>query len=107
MRLVIARNCAACPLETARAARSDPFLEDSRRRIHDPGVDIPELLKAEQCGGVIGAVENVGCGLINRHCPGVRCGIRRVPGMKGARIETEVSFTIRHPFNLACPVRYV
>jgi hypothetical protein len=37
----------------------DSLLEYVCRRIHDPGVDVPEFLEPEQVGGVLGAVELV------------------------------------------------
>ena len=39
--------------------RRDALLDDVLRRVHDPGVDVAGLGKAEQRGGVLGAVERV------------------------------------------------
>src|SRR6202030_1262009 len=37
----------------------DAPLEGVRRRVHDAGVDVSELLESEQAGRVLGAVEDV------------------------------------------------
>ena len=37
----------------------DALLEHAVRRVHDPGVDVPELLEPEQARGVGGVVEHV------------------------------------------------
>ncbi len=60
----------------------DAFLEHIRRRVHDPGVDISEILQREQRGGMLGVVEHIGCGLIDGH--GTRIGrwVRRLTCMK-------------------------
>ena len=46
--------------------RGDALLDDVLRRIHDPGVDVAGLGEAEQRGGVLGAVERVRRGLVDR-----------------------------------------
>ena len=48
----------------------DALLEDVHGRVHDPRVDVAELLQREQPGGVVGVVEQVGGGLVDRHGPG-------------------------------------
>ena len=59
----------------------DPLLEDVGGGVHDPGVDVPELLQTEQPGGVVGVVEDIGGGLIDGHRPGVGPGRRLLAGM--------------------------
>ena len=63
---------AAWPLASASAAdaaleRGDALLEHVRGRVHDAGVDVAELLEREQIGGVLGALELIGGGLVDRH----------------------------------------
>ena len=81
-RLRIARVSAACPDARPRAAdaaleRGDALLEDVGGRVHDPGVDVAELLEPEEAGGVGGVVEDVAGGGVDRDRAGVRRGIRR------------------------------
>ena len=64
-RLVIARNCAACPLEVASAAdaafqRRHALLEDVGGGVHDAGIDVAELLQREQRGRMVGVLEHEG-----------------------------------------------
>ena len=51
--------------------RGDALLDRGLRRVHDPGVDVAELLEREQVRGVVGVVEGVGGGLVDRQGPGV------------------------------------
>ena len=75
--------------------RGDALLEDVGRRVHDPGVDVPELLEPEQPRGVRGVIEDVARGGVDRDGPGVR---RRVgllaasggPGSPGGRWSDRV-----------------
>ena len=46
--------------------RGDALLDDVLRRVHDPGVDVARLGEPEQRGGVLGAVEGVRGGLVDR-----------------------------------------
>ena len=39
--------------------RGDPLLEDVRRRVHDPRVDVPELLQREEAARRARRVSNV------------------------------------------------
>ena len=61
--------------------RRDALLDDVLRRVHDPGVDVAGLGKAEQRGGVLGAVERVGRGLVDRQRPRVGRDVRRLAGV--------------------------
>ena len=70
--------------------RGDPLLEDVRRRVHDPGVDVPELLEPEQPRRVRGVVEDVARGRVDRarpgrSSPGRASGPRGGPGSPGGR----------------------
>ena len=61
--------------------------------VHDPGVDVAELLQAEEAGGMVGIVEDVaGCG-VDRNRSGLGGGIDHLTcvdgegfAMKGGRI---------------------
>ncbi len=59
----------------------DALLEDVGGGVHDPRVDVPELLQAEQAGGVVGVVEGVRRGLVDRYRPGVGAGGRLLAGV--------------------------
>ena len=61
----------------------DAGLEDARGRVHDPGVDVPELLQGEEPGGVVGVVEDVRRGGVDRDGPRVRRGVGALPGVDG------------------------
>ena len=65
-----------------------PFLEYSLGRVHDAGIDVAESLQPEQRGGMVGIVENVAGGLIDRRGACTRCRIRLCAGMNGERVET-------------------
>ena len=56
--------------------RGDALLDDVLRRVHDAGVDVAGLGEAEQRGGVVGAVEGVGRGLVDRQRPRVGRDVR-------------------------------
>ena len=47
--------------------RGDALLEHRLGRVHDAGVDVAELLEREQVGRVLGRIELIGGGLIDRH----------------------------------------
>ena len=61
--------------------RRDAVLEDGLGGIHDAGVDVPEFLETEECGGVRRVAKDVAGRLVDRNGPGVRrrvgCGARR------------------------------
>ena len=61
--------------------RGDALLDDVLGRVHDPGVDVAGLGEAEQRGGVLGAVERVGRGLVDRQRPRVGRDVRRLAGV--------------------------
>ena len=51
-------------------------------RAHNTGVDVPQLLEAEEVRGVLGAVKLVAGRLVDRHRDSVGCGIASVAGMQ-------------------------
>ena len=67
--------------------RRDALLEHVLRRVHDAGVDVAEFLQAEQVRGVLGAVELVGRGLIDRHRDGIGRLIAPPAGVQGQRFR--------------------
>ena len=79
----------------------DPLLEDVGRRVHDPGIDVPELLQPEEPRRMRGIVEDVRGGLVDRHRPGVRRRIGFLPPVKGNRFRLERRGHRRSPFDSA------
>ncbi len=64
--------------------RGHALFENARGRIHDAGVDIPELLQVEKSGGVFGVIEDVRSRLIDGHGARVTGGVGLVPRMERA-----------------------
>ncbi|KUG15369.1 hypothetical protein ASZ90_014946 [hydrocarbon metagenome] len=60
------------------------LLEDIRRRVHEPGVDIAELAKAEQVCGMFGTPEDVRACLVDRYCPCPGRGAGFLPCVQGS-----------------------
>jgi hypothetical protein len=52
-------------------------------RVHDPRVDVAGDLEVEQVGAVLGVVEGVGCGLVDRHRDGLGGRVGTVAAMHG------------------------
>ena len=80
-----ARPSAATPPSSA-ATRSS---KTAGRRVHDPGVDVPELLEAEEPGGVRRVVEDVAGRGVDRHGPGVRGRVRLLAGVQRPGLGSE------------------
>ena len=57
--------------------------------IHDPGVDVAELLQPEEPGGVVGVVEDVARGGVDRDCASLRRGVDVLAGMDGQGFAAE------------------
>jgi hypothetical protein len=90
--------------------RRHALLEDVGRGVHDPGVDVSELLEREEPGGVIGVLEVVGAGGVDRD--GARAGgrIGLLSGVEGQRLGEEgalgsvaVAVGVAHRYD--CPSR--
>jgi hypothetical protein len=84
------------PLATASAPvapfeRGHPLLEHGGGRVADARVDVAVLLQLEKLRGLIGAVEDVGGRLVNRHGARAGLGVGHVAGMDHAGLETESS----------------
>jgi hypothetical protein len=65
----------------------DALLEDVGRRIHQPGVDVAEFLQGEKIRRVLGALEDVGGRLIDRHGAGAGGRVGNLARMQGQRAE--------------------
>ena len=67
------------------------LLEHIGGRVHDAGVDVAELLQGEQVGGVLGALELVAGGLVDRHgaAAGGRVGL--LAGVQLAGVEAKLA----------------
>ena len=50
--------------------RGDALFEHVVGGVHQAGVDVAEFLEGEEIGGVLGAVEDVGGGAVDRHGAG-------------------------------------
>jgi hypothetical protein len=83
------RRVAGRDRQRRRAAleRRDALLEHGLRRVHDAGVDVAERLQPEQRRGVIGVVEDVGRGLVDRRRARAGRRIGLGAGMDGERVE--------------------
>ena len=78
------RRHAACGADGADAVfeRRQPLFQHRRRRIGNPRVNVAGAFQIEQAGGVIGIVEHIRRGLIDRHRARARDRIRVLPGMQ-------------------------
>jgi hypothetical protein len=64
----------------------DPLFEYVVRRVHDPGVNVPELPEPEEIGRMGRVVEHVAGREVDRHGPGIGGGIGRLPGVHGESV---------------------
>ena len=83
--------------------RRHPLLEDGRRRVHEPGVDVPEGLEVEQARGVIRVVEHVRGGLVDGHRPRPGRGVRELPRMQAQGLDAVIA--ISHRLSPLAPLR--
>ena len=67
-----------------------PLLEDGLGGVHDPGVDVAQLLQPEQGGGVGGVPEGVAGGLVDGNGPGPGGGVGHGSGVDLAGLESPV-----------------
>ncbi|MNS81596.1 hypothetical protein D3C72_1153100 [compost metagenome] len=67
--------------------RRQTLLQHVGRRVHDAGVDIARHLQVEQVGPVLGVVEGVAGGLIDRHRDRLGRRVGRIAGVDGERVE--------------------
>ena len=78
---------AGCDGERGRSAlqRSDALLQHVGGGVHQAGVDVAELLEAEEARRVVGIVEDVGGGLVDGHGARVGCGVHHLTGVNCKR----------------------
>ena len=83
------RRHAACRADGADAVfeRREPLFQHRGRRIGNPRVDVAGALQIEQTGGVIGVVEHIGGGLIDRDGARARDRIGMLTGMHAQGLE--------------------
>jgi len=74
--------------------RRDALLEHVVGGVHDPRVDVPELLEGEEPGGVVGVAEAVAGGLIDGDRPRSGGGIGAVAGVQRQGLGTVVGFRL-------------
>ena len=58
--------------------------------VHETGVDVAEFLQPEEVRGVLGAFEDIGGGLVDRHGAGQGGRVGLLAGMECERIESQV-----------------
>ncbi len=92
---------AGCGRRQAAFERRDPGLEHTLRGVHDAGVDVARLGQGEQVRRVLGVLELVGRGLIDRHgaCAGCRVGL--VPGVNLLGLESPAVGHVSFPCRVA------
>ncbi len=64
-----------------------PLFQHRRRRVGDPGIDVPGAFEVEQRRGVFGILEDIGRGLVDRDRTRARHRIRLLPGMQAEGLE--------------------
>jgi len=85
---------AGCQCADAAFEIGQALLQDIGGGVHDTGVDIAELGKGKQVGGVLGALELVAGGLIDRHGAAAGGRIRLLAGMKLSGVEAEFAVDV-------------
>jgi hypothetical protein len=76
--------------------RCNALLEDVGGGVHDPRIDIAEFLEGEEARRVIGAVEDVGGGLVNGHGSRAGGGIGFLAGVDGKGAKVLFGGGLRH-----------
>src|SRR6185437_13250988 len=99
----MARNWAACPLAVASAATvlkgCDAFFKHTSRRIHNPRVNVPELLERKQGRRVVRIGKCERCGLVDRNGTGPGGWVRFETGVQRPRVKSKCTlllFFFRH-----------
>ena len=72
------------------------LLEDIRRGVHNPGINVPKLLQTKEPGGVVGVPELIRGSLVNRHGPCASRRVRRLPAVEGQGLEAGELWVARH-----------
>ena len=81
----------------------DALLQHRDGRVGDARVDVAEALQVEQGCRMVGIVEHVGGGLIDRRRARAGGRIRRGAGVNRQRLEAVVLILLAHVFTLRCP----
>ena len=55
--------------------QADALLEHVGRRVHEPGVNIPQLFEGEEVSGVFSVVESESSAFVDRNCARMGLGI--------------------------------
>ena len=76
--------------------RRHALFEHRLGRVHDPGVDVAGHLQVEQVGAMLGAVERVRGGLVDRHGHRMRGGLGRVTGVHGLGFKAPLAGITAH-----------
>ena len=101
---VMVKKIAAVPEESVFAAleRREALFEDVVRRVHEPGVDVAELLQREEVRAVLGVVEVVRRRPVHRNGAGerVRLGLL-LPSMDRKRLQMKFAHISRSPIQTA------
>ena len=63
------------------------LFEDVVGRIHDPRIDVAQLLQGEEIGGVLRGVKDVGCGAVDGDAAGFGGGVRLMAAVKAKGFE--------------------
>ena len=70
--------------------RRDAFFEGGSGWIGDAGIDVAEFVQSEQVRRVLGIFEYERGRLVNRHGAGAGGGVRRLPGVQHASVESKI-----------------
>ena len=99
------RRLSAGRRQTRHAAfqRRYALFEDVRGGIHDPRINVPELLQSEQRRGVVRVLKSEGSSLVNRDCARAARRVRSMTGVQGFRGEPEFagrSIIVSHSYRI-------
>ena len=86
------RRLAARRRDRADAAleRGDALLQDRVGRVRDARVDVPAALHVEERRGVVGVLEDVGSGLVDRRRARAELRVGSLSGVQAQRVEAQV-----------------
>ena len=84
--------------------RGEALLDDGLRRVLDAGVDVAELGQGEEVLRVLGVVEDVGGGLVDRRGARVGDGVGCCSGVDLLRLECPVGLVVAHRVSPSRPV---
>ena len=82
--------------------RRDALLKDVRRRVHQPRVDVAELLQGEEIRRMLCALEDIGSRLVNGHGAGAGGGVGNLACVEGERFKVRLGHRLE--YGLGCGV---